>query len=122
MKPKRLFTAYRFRLIILIACLLCLFGPAVASQSLTIYNIPIVGWILAVGEYRYAHAAYWQAIDQGVQPLQQYYGTNIAFAHTHSASITTLAFLTLCSILISWFCRRTQPLNSTTRTSLENDK
>jgi len=124
MRLKRLYAAtqpFRFRILLLIGLLL-LIGVDVTRQSITKYNIPLVGWVLAVGEYPYANAAYWQAIDEGVQPWQEHYATQIAFAHTHTASISTLAFLALCSILITRFCRRTAALNSMSRTSLENHR
>ena len=109
---------FRFRILVLTGLLL-LIGADVTQRSITKYNIPIVGWILAVGEYRHAKAAYWHAIDEGVQPSwQEAYATQIAFAHTHTASISTLAFLALCLILTSWHCRRTAALNSISRTSL----
>ena len=113
MRLKRLYTTQPFRFrILLLTGLLLLVGVDVTQHSITKYNIPILGWILAVGEYRHANAAYWQAIDEGVLPWQETYATQIAFAHTHTASISTLAFLALCSLLISWFCRRTAALNS----------
>src|SRR6185369_2511305 len=108
MNLKRLYTIqpFRFRFLLLTGLLL-LIGVDITQHSLTKYNIPLVGWVLAVGEYQHAKAAYWQAIDEGVQPWQEHYATQIAFAHTHTASISTLAFLALCSILITRFCRRT---------------
>jgi hypothetical protein len=116
---KKLYTTQPFRFrILLLTGLLLLIGVDVIQRSITKYNIPVVGWIFAVGEYRHANASYWQAIDEGVQPWREFYATQIAFAHTHTASISTLAFLALCSILISWFCRRTVDLNSISRTSL----
>lgn len=123
MNLKRFYTTqpFRFRFLLLTGVLL-LIGVDVTQHSLTKYNIPLVGWVLAVGEYRHANAAYWQAIDAGVQPWQEHYATQIAFAHTHTASISTLAFLALCSILITRFCRRTAALNSMSRTSLENHR
>jgi|SRR6185369_173264 len=119
MKLKRLYTTqpFRFRTLML-TVLLLLGGIDLTQHSITRYNIPVFGWILAVGEYRHANAAYSQAIDEGVQPCHEAYATQIAFAHTHTASISTLAFLTLFSILISWFCRRTAALNCIPRTSL----
>ena len=96
MNLKRLYTTqpFRFRFLLLTGLLL-LIGVDITQHSLTKYNIPLVGWVLAVGEYRYANAAYWQAIDEGVQPWQEHYATQIAFTHTHTASISTLAFLAL---------------------------
>lgn len=120
MRFKQLYIAtqpFRFRLFLLIGLLL-LIAVDVTQHSLTKYNTPIVGWILAVGEYRHASAAYWQAIAEGLQPSQESYATQIAFAHTHTASISTLGFLALCSILITWFCRRTAALNAIAPTSL----
>ena len=114
MRLKQLYTStqpFRFRILLLIG-LLVLIGVDVIQHSLTKYNTPVVGWILAVGEYRHASAAYWQAVAEGVQPSQASYVTQIAFAHTHTASISTLGFLALCSILITWFCRRTAALNA----------
>ena len=102
---------FRFRILLLIGLLL-LIGVDVTQHSLSKYNTPVIGWILAVGEYRHASAAYWQAIAEGAQPSQESYATQIAFAHTHTASISTLAFLAVCSILITLFCRRTAALNS----------
>lgn len=113
MRLKQLNTSirsFRFRVLLLVG-LLVLIGVDVSQHSLTKYNTPVVGWILAVGEYRHASAAYWQAVAEGVQPSQASYVTQIAFAHTHTASISTLAFLALCSIFITWFCRRTAALN-----------
>lgn len=124
MRLNRLYTAtqpFRFRILLSIGLLL-LIGVDVTRHSITKYNTPVVGWILAVVEYRHASAAYWRVIDEGVQPWQEHYATQIAFAHTHTASISTLAFLSLCSILITRFCRRTSALNSMSRTSLENHK
>ena len=108
MALKQLYTtrqSFRFR-IILLTGLLLLIGVDVTHHSITKYNTPVVGWILAVGEYQHASAAYWRAIDEGIQPWKEHYATQIAFAHTHTASISTLAFLALCSILISWLCRK----------------
>jgi len=124
MRLKQLYIAtqpFRFRILLLVGLLL-LIGVDVTQHSLTKYNTPVVGWILAVGEYQHASAAYWQAIAKGVQPSQESYATQIAFAHTHTASISTLGFLALCSILITCFCRRTAALNAISRTSLENNK
>lgn len=81
MKPKRSLGAYRFRFT-LIACLLCLIALEVTSHSFTKYNIPFVGWILAVGEYRHAHAAYWQAVEKGVPPWLEYSVTQTAYDRT----------------------------------------
>ena len=117
---KQLYTnaqALRFRILLLIGLLL-LIGYDVTQHSLTKYNTPVVGWILAVGEYQHASAAYSQAIAEGIPPSQASYVTQIAFAHTHTASISTLALLALCSILITWFCRRTAALNAISPTSL----
>jgi len=116
---KRLYTTqpYRFR-ILLLTGLLLLIGVDVTQRSITKYNIPVVGWILAIREYQHANADYWQAIDEGVQPWQEFCAVQISFAHTHTGSISTLAFLALCSILISWFCRRTAHVNSISQTAL----
>jgi len=123
MNLKRLYTTqpFRFRFLLLTGLLL-LIGVDITQHSLTKYNIPLVGWVFAVGEYQHAKAAYWRAIAEGVQPWQEHDATQIAFAHTHTASISTLAFLALCSILITRFCRRTAALNSMSRTSLENHR
>lgn len=85
MNLKRFYTTqpFRFRFLLLTGVLL-LIGVDVTQHSLTKYNIPLVGWVLAVGEYRHPNAAYWQAIDAGVQPWQEHYATQIAFAHTHT--------------------------------------
>lgn len=118
---KRLYTTqpFRFRMFVLTGLVL-LIGVDLTQRSITRYNIPVVGWIFAVRDYLHANAAYWQAIDEGVQPWQQTYATQIAFANTHTASISTLAFLALCSILLSWFARRTAPMNSMSQTSLRD--
>lgn len=124
MRLKQLYTTtrpFRFRMLLLIG-LLVLIGIDVTQHSLTKYNTPVVGWILAVGEYRHASAAYWQAVPEGVQPSQQSYVTQVPFAHTHTASISTLSFLALCSILITWFCRKTAALNAISPISLDNNK
>lgn len=122
MALKRFYTTGPFRFLLLTGLLL-LIEVDLTRHSLTKYNIPVVGWILSVREYRHANVAYWQAIAEGAQPWQENNATQIAFAHTHTASISTLAFLALCSILISWFCRRTAAFKSVSPTSLvENDK
>jgi hypothetical protein len=106
MQPKR-FTTQRFRFLF-ITGLLCAIGVGISQYSPTKYNIPFIGWILAVREYRNANAAYWQATDEGLQRWQEYYAAQAAYDHTRIGSLSTLAFLAFCLILINWLCRRTQ--------------
>lgn len=105
MQPKRFFTTERSRFL-LIMSLVCGIGVGVSQHSLMRYNIPFVGWILAVGEYRHAKIAYWQAIGERVLPSREYYATQAAYDHTHIASLSTLTFLALCLIVINQLCHR----------------
>jgi len=108
MRPKQFFITDRFTFLA-IAGLLCLIGVEVTQHSLTKYNIPFVGWILAVGEYRHANAAFWQASDQGVHEWQVYYATQTAYDHTQIGFLSTLALLAVCLIVINRLWRRNGP-------------
>ena len=92
---------------VLIASLLCLTGVEVTKHSFTKYNIPFVGWVLAVLEYQQANEAYWKAVDHGVV-WHDYYSTQTAYNHTHIASLSTLTFLALCLIVVNRILPRTR--------------
>jgi hypothetical protein len=85
---------------VLIATLLCLIGVEVTKHSFTKYNIPFVGWMLAVREYQHANAAYWKAVDHGAV-WHDYYSTQTAYNHTHIASVSTLTVLAVCLIVVN---------------------
>lgn len=102
---KRFFAIRRF-CFVLITGLLYVTTVEATPHSLTIYNIPFVGWILAIGEYRNANVGYWEAIDEGVLPWQEYYLTQTAYDHTHTPALSTLAFLALLLILVNGDWRR----------------
>lgn len=107
MELKSLFTIQRF--LLLTTGLLCMIGVNVIQHSLTKYNIPFVGWILAVREYHHAHAAYSQSIGEALPTWQRYYATQTAYDHTQIGFLSTLAFFAVCLIVINRLRRRNGP-------------
>jgi hypothetical protein len=106
MKPKHIFLSQRV-LLLPMAALLCVISFEVTRHPLTKYHIPLIGWIVSVSEYRQASNAYLQAIDGRLNSSQQYFATQTAYEHTHVASLSTLAFLALCLIVINRLWRKT---------------
>ena len=71
---------------------------------MTIYNVPVVGYILAVVEYNRAAKAYWACHVTGAKCLTEYDNTWVAFGHTNEAALWTIAGLIAIGaiILIIW--------------------
>jgi len=108
MQSKPSFTTQRFSFL-LVTGLLCVIGLGVSQHSLTKYNIPFAGRILAVSEYRQANVTYWQAISDGAFPHQEYDATQVAYGHTLIASLSTLAFLAFSLIVTNRLWRTNRP-------------
>jgi hypothetical protein len=91
---------------LLITGLLCVFSVGLSQHSLTKYNIPFAGWILAAAEYRLANVTYWQAINKGVFPYREYDAALAAYGHTQVALLSTLAFVAFSLVVINCLWRR----------------
>jgi len=108
MQLNSLFTIRRI-ILLLTTGVLCMIGENVIQHSLTKYNIPFVGWILAIREYHQAHAAYSRSIGQALPTWQRYYATQTAYDHTQIGFLSTLALLAVCLIVINRLWRRNGP-------------
>ena len=108
MKSKPIYTDQRLLLLLMMA-VLCVLRVNVTRYPLTKYDLPVIGWVLGLTEYRQAHDSYLQAIDRESIPSHLYFATQTPYEHTQVASHSTLAFMALCLIVINRLWRRNRP-------------